>query len=101
MKNMGSLGPEHRKEFFLEKYETNNEEEIFSEYHYGTHYSSSAIIFNFLIRLRPFSTGAITLQSGKFDCADRVFSSYIGTWNNATTSTTDIRELVPEIYILP
>jgi hypothetical protein len=43
----------------------------------------------------------MTLQSGKFDCADRIFSSYVGSWNNATNSPTDIRELVPEIYTLP
>lgn len=41
------------------------------------------------------------MQSGKFDCADRIFHSYCGSWNNATTSTTDIRELIPEIYTLP
>lgn len=45
--------------------------------------------------------GAVTLQSGKFDCADRVFSSYIGSWLNATSSPTDIRELIPEVYLLP
>lgn len=39
--------------------------------------------------------GALTLQSGKFDCADRVFASYIGSWKNAINSPTDIRELVP------
>ena len=43
----------------------------------------------------------MTLQSGKFDCADRVFSSYPGSWRNATNSPTDIRELIPEIYLLP
>ena len=43
----------------------------------------------------------MTLQSGKFDCADRVFSSYHGSWINATISPTDIRELIPEIYLLP
>lgn len=37
----------------------------------------------------------MTLQSGKFDCADRIFGSYVGSWNNATNSPTDIRELIP------
>lgn len=88
---MGSFGNEERINHFIDKYENAGEEEIFSEYHFGTHYSSSAIIFNYLIRLRPFSVGAVTLQSGRFDCADRVFSSYIGSWINATNSPTDLR----------
>lgn len=88
---MGSLGPQERINHFLEKYESYNEAEIFNEYHFGTHYSSSAIIFNYLIRVNPFSLGALTLQSGKFDVADRVFGSYHGSWLNATTSPTDIR----------
>ena len=91
MKNMGSHGPEERIQHFLEKYASNNEQELFNEYHFGTHYSSSAIIFNYLIRVRPFSIGSMTLQSGKFDCADRIFGSYVGSWRNATNSPTDIR----------
>jgi hypothetical protein len=100
-KNMGSFGPEERTDHFLDKFTTNNETEIFNEYHFGTHYSSSAIICNYLVRLEPFSTGARALQSGKFDVADRVFYSYHGSWINATYSPTDIRELIPEIYSLP
>ena len=33
--------------------------------------------------------------------ADRLFYSYIGSWNNAINSPTDLRELIPEIYTLP
>jgi hypothetical protein len=72
-----------------------------SEYHYGTHYSSSALICNFLIRLKPYSDGAMTLQSGKFDVADRVFAHYEDSWVNATTSSSDVRELIPDFYVLP
>ena len=85
----------------MDKYENLDEENLFNEYHFGTHYSSSAIIFNFLVRVRPYSIGAMVLQSGKFDVADRLFYSYWGSWNNATTSPTDVRELIPEIYTLP
>lgn len=92
---MGSHGDAERVSHFFEKYTQNNEEELFNEYHYGTHYSSSAIIFNYLIRIRPYSIGALTLQSGRFDCADRIFYSYCGSWNNAISSPTDVRELIP------
>ncbi len=54
-----------------------------------------------MVRIRPYSLGAITLQSGRFDVADRLFYSYIGSWNNAINSPTDLRELIPEIYTLP
>ena len=98
---MGLQGDEDRVRYFREKYESPNEEELFNEYHFGTHYSSSAIIFNFLIRIRPYSIGALTLQSGKFDVADRIFHSFCGSWSNASSSPTDLRELVPEVYTLP
>ena len=54
-----------------------------------------------MIRLEPFAAGARALQSGKFDVADRLFASYLGSWINATNSPTDLRELIPEIYFLP
>ena len=58
-------------------------------------------MFNYLIRLRPYSIGAVTLQSGSFDCADRIFYSYEGSWSNAVNSNTDVRELISEVYTLP
>ncbi len=97
---MGCNGDEQRIQQFISKYEE-NKEELFNEYYFGTHYSSSPILFNFLIRIRPYSIGAITMQSGQFDCADRIFYSYYGSWINATTSPTDLRELIPDIYTLP
>ena len=100
-KNMGLQGDAERIKYFMDKYNNLDDEHLFNEYHFGTHYSSSAIIFNFLVRVRPYSIGALTLQSGKFDVADRLFWSYWGSWNNATTSPTDLRELIPEVYTLP
>lgn len=94
-KNMGLQGDPDRIRYFQEKYHSDNKEELFSEYHFGTHYSSSAIIFNFLIRIRPYSIGALTLQSGNFDVADRIFYNFCGSWNNAISSPTDLRELIP------
>ena len=41
--------------------------------------------------MRPYSIGALTLQSGRFDVADRIFYSYYGSWNNAISSPTDLR----------
>jgi hypothetical protein len=38
-------------------------------------------------------------QSGKFDAPDRLFNSLKDSWESATTSTTDVKELIPEFYM--
>lgn len=43
----------------------------------------------------------MSLQSGKFDVADRVFGHYEDSWVNATSSPSDVRELIPDFYVLP
>ena len=40
---------------------------------YGSHYSSPGVVLHFLLRQEPFTTMAIELQSGRFDCPDRLF----------------------------
>jgi hypothetical protein len=61
------------------------------KFHYGTHYSSPGILYHFLIRLYPFTEGAILLQGGKFDFADRLFFSMVDSYKNATTEHSDVR----------
>jgi hypothetical protein len=39
------------------------------------------------------------LQSGKFDAPDRLFNSLKDSWESATTTTTDVKELIPEFYM--
>jgi hypothetical protein len=70
-------------------------------YQYGTHYSSPGVIFNFLVRLSPYTEAARTLQGGRFDLSDRIFSSLKICWHSVTTEVSDVRELVPEFYYLP
>ena len=55
-----------------------------SKFHYGTHYSCGGIICYFLIRLEPFTRIALELQDGKFDHADRLFSSVAYSWQLAS-----------------
>ncbi len=59
------------------------------------------MICNFLLRLRPFADGARLLQNGQFDLADRLFFSFQESYKNAITSSSDVRELIPEFYYLP
>jgi hypothetical protein len=44
-------------------------------FHFGSHYSSSGIALQYLLRVEPFTTMAIALQGGSFDLPDRMFHS--------------------------
>ncbi|EKF32455.1 hypothetical protein MOQ_003693 [Trypanosoma cruzi marinkellei] len=69
--------------------------------HYFTHYSSSAVVLYYLIRMEPFTTLQIILQGGHFDHADRMFHSMASCWHGVTTNSQDVRELIPELFYMP
>ena len=71
------------------------------KFHYGMHYSNAAGVMHYLIRLEPFTSQHISLQSGKFDHSDRQFFSVANTWSAISTSMSDVKELIPEFYYLP
>lgn len=98
-KPIGALNPS-RREYFEERYE-NWESPGIPPFHYGTHYSTSAFTLNWLIRLEPFTAMFLALQGGKFDHADRLFSSVALSWKNCQRDTSDVKELIPEWYFLP
>ena len=83
-----------------------NEREIYYEnynnmpYHYGTNYSNPLYVSHYLIRLFPYTQVRIECQGNNFD-STRLFKSMLQTYESATTIKTDIRELIPEFYILP
>ena len=54
-----------------------------------------------LLRMEPFTSYAIELQSGRFDHADRLFHSIGRTYHSCTHSSSDVKELVPELFYLP
>jgi hypothetical protein len=71
-------------------------------FHYATHYSSAAAVTFYLIRLEPFTSMHLQLQGGKFDHADRIFSSVDECWESASRqSLSDVKELLPEFYYMP
>lgn len=78
-----------------------NCDEIHGTFHYGTHYSSPGAVMSYLVRLEPFTSLHIELQSGKFDVADRLFHSLMATWNTLLDGQGDVRELIPEFFYLP
>ncbi|KAJ6665248.1 hypothetical protein lerEdw1_004297 [Lerista edwardsae] len=86
----------------LERYE-NFEDPlgIVDKFHYGTHYSNAAGVMHYLIRVEPFTTLHIQLQSGRFDCADRQFHSIPATWQALMDNPNDVKELIPEFFYFP
>lgn len=70
-------------------------------FHHGSHYSSGGVVMYFMLRVEPFTSLHVELQGGKFDHADRLFSSLAGTWSNCVSSGNDPKELIPELYCLP
>ena len=98
-KPMGALG-EVKSEDAKEKYESWDPIDE-PKFHYGSHYSNAGSVINFLIRLEPFTSLNMDLQSGKFDQADRLFNSIGGAWESCLNNRGDFRELTPEFYYLP
>ncbi|NXH65683.1 NBEL1 protein, partial [Hydrobates tethys] len=74
---------------------------IIDKFHYGTHYSNAAGVMHYLIRVEPFTTLHIQLQSGRFDCADRQFHSIPATWQALMDNPNDVKELTPEFFYFP
>ncbi|XP_048798569.1 lipopolysaccharide-responsive and beige-like anchor protein isoform X5 [Lagopus muta] len=98
-KPIGALNPK-RAAFFAERYESWEDDQV-PKFHYGTHYSTASFALAWLLRIEPFTTLFLNLQGGKFDHADRTFSSISRAWRNSQRDTSDIKELIPEFYYLP
>jgi hypothetical protein len=71
------------------------------KFHFGSHYSNAAGVLHYLIRLEPFTSLHIDLQSGRFDHADRQFFSITSSWSTIYNTGTDVKELIPEFFYLP
>jgi hypothetical protein len=99
-KPIGALN-EHRLKEILERYKSFGDDSDMPSFMYGSHYSSAGIILHFLVRQEPFTSMAITLQGGRFDCPDRLFFNIKDTWKCCNHSLSDVKELVPELFYLP
>lgn len=74
---------------------------VIPKFHYGTHYSNSAGVLHYLIRVEPFTSLHIELQSGRFDVADRQFHSIPQTFKLLMDNPNDVKELIPEFFYFP
>ncbi|XP_040002609.1 lipopolysaccharide-responsive and beige-like anchor protein [Xiphias gladius] len=98
-KPIGALNPK-RAAFFSDRYESWEDDQV-PKFHYGTHYSTSSFTMMWLLRIEPFTTFFLNFQGGKFDHADRTFSSVSRAWRNCQRDTSDVKELIPEFYYFP
>ncbi|XP_052812655.1 neurobeachin-like protein 1 isoform X3 [Mya arenaria] len=100
-KPIGVLNPRNEEDI-REKYEHFEDPSgIIEKFHYGTHYSNAATVMHYMIRMEPFTTLHIALQSGKFDVSDRQFHSIPGAWKSMYNNSNDVKELIPEFFFLP
>ncbi|CAD8115179.1 unnamed protein product [Paramecium sonneborni] len=91
---IGACGSENRLDQFIKRFEN-------EQFYYGTHYSSQALVSQYLVRLSPFTEAAISIQDGKFDIPDRLFRSIMKSWMDCNNEMADVRELTPEFFYLP
>lgn len=68
---------------------------------YSSTYNCPLSIFLYLIRLEPFTTLHIQMQSGRFDLPTRLFTSIQTLWECSTNNGNDYRELTPEFFSSP
>ncbi|XP_065885731.1 neurobeachin-like isoform X3 [Dysidea avara] len=97
-KPIGLLNPD-RLEQFKTRYDFMDDD--MPKFLFGTHYSTMAYTLHWLIRVEPYSSLHIEFNGGYFDDPNRVFSSMEETWKNCLESTSDVRELIPELFFLP
>ena len=100
-KPMGIQNPKHVKEV-KERYDNFEDPSgTVAKFHYGTHYSNSAMVLHYLVRVEPFASLHIELQSGRWDVADRQFHSISQSWKSLYENLNDVKELIPEFYYFP
>ena len=73
-------------------------EEDFGSFHYGSHYSSPAVVCYYLLRIQPYTEQGKAIQGGCLDTPDRLFHSLKLAWNSCMSHIGDVKELVPELF---
>ena len=90
-----------RKKNYLSTYKILKQEKDIKPYIFGCNYSNATYVCNYLIRLFPFTQICIEIQGEGFDTPRRLFCSIEKAFNNASTQSTDVREIIPEFFYLP
>ena len=99
-KPVGALNPS-RLQKFLNRAEAIRDMPDMPFFLYGTHYSNLGAVSSFLLRMEPFTSIHVDLQSGTFDSPDRLFHSIPLAWKGVNSNMADLKELPPEFYSCP
>ena len=85
-----------------ELYLSNNSNYAFNETSptHGNHYSTSAYIFFYLMRINPFTNNMIKFQSNNFDIPERQYTDIKQTIFLCQRMNNN-REIIPELYTIP
>ncbi|KAJ3031276.1 UNVERIFIED_CONTAM: Neurobeachin-like protein 2 [Siphonaria sp. JEL0065] len=98
---VGALDPV-RLEQFIQRYESFEDPSgQIKKFMYGTHYSTSAAVLFYMLRMEPFTSLHIALQGGKFDHPDRQFDGMENCWKSVLSGNGDVKELIPEFFYMP
>lgn len=100
-KPIGVVNPKNEEEVRAKFEGFEDPSGMIPKFHYGTHYSNSAGVLHYMIRVEPFTSLHIELQSGRFDVADRQFHSIAQSWNMLMDNPNDVKELIPEFFYFP
>ena len=98
---IGVVNPKNAKEVRAKYENFEDPSGTIAKFHYGTHYSNAAGVLHYLVRMEPFTSLHIELQSGRFDVADRQFHSLHSTWRLLMDNPNDVKELIPEFFCQP
>ena len=91
-----------RKELIFKNYhccldDNEKNEEIFL---FNIHYSNPAFVFNYLLRIFPYTFLSIEFQGDYFDNPNRLFFSIESTLKSSLNILSDVREMIPELYYM-
>ena len=100
-KPVGALNPQRLANFLDRFHGMDKNDPTLPPFLYGSSYSNSGFVLFYLMRVEPFVTAAIQLQDGRFDHADRLFSSVASCWHGVNVGPADVKELIPEWFYLP
>ena len=70
-------------------------------YCFGSHFSNSMYVSHYLVRIFPYSLTLIEIQGDGFDVADRLFLRLQSSFYTAISEKCDLREIIPEFFVLP
>ena len=96
-----------RKDIIIKTYELKDDEEDElgesekeEKYLFNIHYSNPAFIFNYLLRVLPYSFLAVEFQGDNFDNSNRLFYSIEKCLISTLTLKSDLREMIPELFYM-